>query len=87
MLKSTHWNRTAIKIMDLLRVFSLQFVNEFEHYYGLWGPAVETACWIYNRTPHHGLDFVTPYEWIGQEPDVTQVRTFGSQVNVVDGVI
>ena len=46
----------------------------------LWGEAVQTATYIYNRTPNSSLQgYISPYEArIGQKPDISNIRTFGS---------
>lgn len=37
----------------------------------VWNFAVDTACYIYNRTPHSAIDFVTPFEMLfRKEPDL-----------------
>ena len=49
----------------------------------MWGFAVETACWLYNRTPHSSLNFKTPYEkFYDKKPDLSSIKLFGSQVHV-----
>ncbi len=51
----------------------------------MWGVAVSAACWIYNRTPHAGLNFRTPFElFVGKKPNLGQIRIFGSRVYVYD---
>ena len=41
----------------------------------LWGMAVHTACYIYNRTPHSGIDFITPFEKLYSKiPDVSNIK-------------
>lgn len=63
------------------RARALLFESGFPE--SMWGVAVETACWIYNHTPHAGLHFSTPYErFYGKKPDLSQVKIFGSQVHV-----
>jgi hypothetical protein len=46
----------------------------------LWGEAVQTATYIYNRTPNSSLQgYISPYEArTGQKPDISNIRTFGS---------
>ena len=46
----------------------------------LWGEAVTTATYIYNRTPNSSLqDYISPYEArTGRKPDISNIRTFGS---------
>lgn len=45
----------------------------------LWGEACVTAAHIYNRSPHTGLGFKTPYEIkYGHKPNIAHIKTFGS---------
>jgi transposase InsO family protein/ribonuclease HI len=45
----------------------------------LWGEALNTACYLYNRSPHSSLDGKTPYEAImGVKPDIKHLRVFGT---------
>jgi len=47
----------------------------------LWDVAVQTACYIYNRTPHSAIDFVTPFVmFFKKEPDLGNVTIFGSRI-------
>lgn len=51
----------------------------------MWGLAVDAACWLYNRTPHSGLGFLTPFEKVyGKQPDLMQIKVFGSRVETLD---
>ncbi len=43
-----------------------------------WPLALETAAFLLNRTPHNGLNGMTPYEaCTGNKPDLNRARTFG----------
>ena len=43
------------------------------------GEAVNTAVYLYNRTPHSELQFKTPYQVLNNiRPDITNIRVFGS---------
>ena len=45
----------------------------------LWGEAVLAAVYLYNRTPHSGINHKTPYELkCNQKPDISHIRTWGS---------
>ena len=45
----------------------------------LWGEALLTAVYLYNRTPHSALNYITPYEKKNEEkPDISHIRVFGS---------
>ena len=45
----------------------------------LWGEAVLAAVYLYNRTPHSGINHKTPYELkYNQKPDISHIRTWGS---------
>ena len=53
-----------------------------------WGLAVHTACYLYNRTPHSAINFVTPYEKLyGKIPDLSNIRVFGTRVYVLDELV
>lgn len=46
----------------------------------LWNFAAKTAAYLYNRTPHSSLGFVTPYEiFYGRKPNLKHIRIFGSR--------
>jgi len=43
----------------------------------LWGEAVNTAFYLYNRTPHSQLQFKTPYEALyNTKPDIINIKVF-----------
>ena len=45
----------------------------------LWGEACLVATYLYNRTPHAGINYKTPYEMkYGSKPDISNIKTFGS---------
>lgn len=49
----------------------------------LWAEAVNTACYILNRTPTSCNQNKTPYEvWIGKPPRLDHIRVFGSEAYV-----
>lgn len=55
---------------------------------GMWGLAVHAACYLYNRTPHSAIKFVTPYEKLyGKIPDLSNICVFGTRVYVVDELV
>ncbi|KAH9769644.1 hypothetical protein KPL71_012096 [Citrus sinensis] len=44
----------------------------------LWAEALDTACYIVNRSPSSGINFRTPYElWSGKPADYSHLRIFG----------
>lgn len=44
----------------------------------LWGEALQTCMYIYNRTPHKSLGNQTPNEvWYGRKPKLNHLRVFG----------
>ena len=46
----------------------------------LWALAVDTACYLKNRSPTSALVDKTPYEvWSGQKPSVAHLRVFGCE--------
>ena len=47
----------------------------------LWGEAILTATYLYNRTPSSSIRFKTPYELKYKElPNISNIRVFGSLV-------
>ena len=43
-----------------------------------WAEAVNTAVYLYNRSPTRSLNNMTPYEaWNGVKPDLSQIKVFG----------
>ena len=45
----------------------------------LWGEAILTACYLYNRTPNSSINFKTPYYLKYQtKPNISNIRIFGS---------
>ena len=51
----------------------------------LWGEVVSTIIYILNRSSTETLQGQTPHEkWIGREPSVDHMRTFGSIVHVME---
>ena len=51
----------------------------------MWGEAMQHAVWLYNRTPHAGIAFRTPYELrFGKPADLTGLHPFGSVCFVKD---
>ena len=54
----------------------------------LWGEAVSTAVYLYNRTPHSQLQFKTPYQALyDTKPDITNIKVFGLIVYYKNKVI
>ena len=44
-----------------------------------WGFAIDTANYLYNRTPHSALNGITPWEaCTGNRPNLQHISTFGS---------
>lgn len=74
--KIEHFNRSLEeKLRSLL--FSARFPPSF------WGLAAECATYLYNRTPHSALNFITPYEMVfNKQPDLSYVRIFSSKTDV-----
>lgn len=51
----------------------------------LWGEALESMAYIYNRTPHSALGFKTPYELkYKSKPDLTSLKIWGSLTYSLD---
>ncbi len=45
----------------------------------LWGLAIGTAEYLYNRTPHSSINMETPFQrWTGTVPDLRYLSVFGS---------
>ena len=68
------FNRT---ILSKVRAMLLQ--SQVSHRY--WGEALISAVYIYNRTPHSGLNgFITPYEArYSKPPDISNIKIWGSK--------
>ena len=50
----------------------------------LWGQVIQSAVWLYNRTPHSSLEFLTPFEkFYNVAPDLKQIRIVGSRAEVL----
>ena len=46
----------------------------------LWALAIDTACYLKNRSPTSTLVDMTPYEvWSSQKPSVAHLRFFGCE--------
>jgi len=67
------FNRTLLNKVRALLLESKTPTN-------LWGEAVEAATYLYNRTPHASLGFITPYQARFQrKPDISDIRVWGSK--------
>src|SRR3954471_14128148 len=54
----------------------------------LWAEAINTACYLVNRSPSTAIECKTPFEvWSGSHADYTQLRVFGcpAYAHVRDG--
>src|SRR5947209_3110293 len=71
---SEHMNRTIIeKVRSILLEAGLPE--------SFWAEAVNTAVYLYNRSPTRSLDGKTPYEaWNGIKPDLSHLKVFGCVV-------
>jgi hypothetical protein len=68
------------------RIRALLFLAGFPSSY--WNIAAYCAVYLYNRTPHAALDFLTPYEKVhSKPPDISNLRIFGSRTAVHDPLI
>ena len=48
-----------------------------------WAEAVETACYLVNRSPSSALEDKTPHEvWTGKKPSLSHLRVFGCDAYV-----
>ncbi len=48
-----------------------------------WAEAVETACYLVNRSPSLALEDKTPQEvWTGKKPSLSHLRVFGCDAYV-----
>ena len=44
---------------------------------GFWAEAMETACYLVNRSPSSVLEDKTPHEvWTGKKPSLSHIRVF-----------
>eukprot|EP00253_Pinus_taeda_P018302 PITA_18302 len=49
----------------------------------LWAEAVETTCYLVNKSPSSALEDKTPQEvWIGKKPSLSHLRVFGCDAYV-----
>ena len=63
------------------RIHALLFVSGFPNLY--WELAAHCAMYIYNRTPHSALDYISPYKKVhSKKPDLSYLRFFGSRAYV-----
>ena len=68
--------RINLTLFNKVRSFLIQ--SNTPHY--LWGEALLHACYIYNRTPHTSLGYITPYEsYYGAKPNIDNIRIWGSK--------
>lgn len=45
-----------------------------------WAEAVNTICYLINKSPSSAINFKSPNEmWYGEMPDYTRLRVFGYQ--------
>lgn len=71
-------NRTLEERIRAL-IISAGFPDKF------WGVAVHCAAYLYNRTPHSALNFITPYEKAFDKiPDLSYLRRFGARTYVLN---
>ena len=48
-----------------------------------WAEAMETTCYLVNRSPSSALEDKTPNEvWIGKKPSLSHLRVFGCDAYV-----
>lgn len=53
-----------------------------------WGQGADAACWLYNRTPHSALDYITPYEKFHVKmPELHQISILGARCEVLDELL
>jgi hypothetical protein len=63
------------------RIRALLFDSGFPSY--MWGQVAHAVCWLYNRSPHSAIDFITPYEkFYAKMPNLEQIKLFGSRCEV-----
>ena len=71
---------SAAKIINrilLNKVRALLITSYLPKY--LWGEAILTATYLYNRTPNSSINFSTPYNLKYKEkPNINNIRIFGS---------
>lgn len=71
-------NRTLEEIIRAL-LFTSGFPSSF------WDFSAQCAAFLYNRTPHSAIDFVTPFEKaFNKQPNLENIRIFGSQTYIND---
>ncbi len=75
--KEQNGNAERINRTLLNKVRCLLLSSNLPQY--MWGEAILTATYLYNRTPHSKLGYKTPYEAKnGEKPDITNIKVFGS---------
>ena len=63
------------------RIRALLFTSGFPS--SFWGFAAHSAVYLYNRTPHSALNFLTPFQKaFDKPPHLPYVRSFGSRAYV-----
>ena len=68
-------NRSIIEIVKFILYYS-NIPIEFRHY------AVDYAVYLYNITPHSGIEFKSPFELVNNtKPKYNKLRGWGSLTN------
>lgn len=66
------------------KIRSLLFQAGFESRF--WGLAAQAATYLFNRSPHAAIDYLTPYMKVyNKKPNFDYLKIFGSRAYVFNG--
>ena len=67
--------RTNLTLLNKIR----SLINESNLSKELWPDALKASVYLYNRTPHSFLEYITPYEKrFNKKPDISYIKIWGS---------
>jgi transposase InsO family protein len=76
---SQQYNGKAERLLQTLIQHASCMLQHAKLPQSLWGEALNTACYLYNRSPHSSLGGKTPFEAItGAKPSIKHLRVFGA---------
>ena len=69
----------------VLQEAARSMLNEYSLHSFLWAEAINTACYVQNRTLIHRFLGKTPHElWFGKQPTIKHLRVFGCKVYILN---